>query len=1173
MRATVLGALAAGRFGRAAVGLAVVVGGLGLASAPALAAPIVQQGVFPDAGYFQHPQAVAVDQSNGDVYVIDIGNFGFGATVDRFDAAGNPAPFSESQKQSYVRVNELIGTPSNSFNFSFNQPAAEIAVDNSGGPFDGDVYVTDGFNAVVDVFAPSGAYLGQLNGSGTPQGSFLPCGVAVDPSGRVYVGDLNGFVERYTATGSTLPVSDGDYAVSELSGVGGVCAVAADAAGNVFASTFEAGPLSEYGQAQFPANGSSVGVATEVDATSTAVAVDPSTGHVLVDEGSRISAFEFSAGTATLIEAFGTLSGSSHGVAVYDQRGVEGGIYASDEGASPEADVNVFVPAVPALPAVVDKAVTKVTATSGELHAQLDPNFADTTYHFEYGPTTAYGTQAPVPDADIGAEGGLAGQQDVSVPIAGLLPNTTYHYRAVATNAAGTTEGLDATFTTQAAGGPPSLPDGRAYEMVSPLDKSNSVLTGIDGFPTGTSGGVVQAAADGEAIVYASNGAFANPAAAPLSTSYLAARGANGWSTISLIPPTAPESTNPVGGGGPYKAFSSDLSSGLLLNSGPKPARTRPLTADAPAGYQNFYVQQLATGGFQAVLKSTPSETPEAFELNVQGATPDMSHMVFSTLAALTPEAVPGGGSGHNLYEWSENHFELLNILPKNESQGTPGAILGSYNTAIPGGLHAISDNGSTVFFTDRENLYVHRKGMPTVEVDESKEGLESGGGLFQTASADGSRVFFTDVSRLTSDSTGGSGSGKADLYELDLTTGQLSDLTITDPSGAGVQQVLGASEDGSYVYFVANGVLAPGAALGHCAGIGGGGPQTCNLYVRHRGTTSDTTRFIAKLSEDDNNEVPLANFRQRGSADDWGSTVVNRTARVTPDGFGLVFMSNGDLTGYDSTPVDAADCGHNLSGSEPPIFVSKHCEEVYVYDATGEGRLSCASCNPSGGRPRGEASIPGGTGFENQMAIYQSRVLSDENDAGGQEGARVFFDSSDALVPQDINGKPDVYEWEEVGRGSCLRTSASYSERDSGCVSLISSGTSDTESSFVDADLSGKNVFFLTNQQLAPGDTDHLFDLYDAREGGGFPAGPTPSACTGTGCQGVPPAAPIFATPSSATFAGVGNFPPGKPAATVKKKTIKCAKGKVKKKGKCAKRPSKKKRAKKSSRNRGARS
>jgi hypothetical protein len=141
-------------------------------------------------------------------------------------------------------------------------------------------------------------------------------------------------------------------------------------------------------------------------------------------------------------------------------------------------------------------------------------------------------------------------------------------------------------------------------------------------------------------------------------------------------------------------------------------------------------------------------------------------------------------------------------------------------------------------------------------------------------------------------------------------------------------------------------------------------------------------------------------------------------------------------------------------------------------------------------------------------------------------DGARVFFTTKQPLASQDGNGQVDVYEWVQEGTPSCPE--ASPARRDGGCIFLLSGGTSPAPSVFAEATASGSDVFFATRAQLVKQDRDEKNDLYDARVDGGFPE--TSLACTGTGCQGVPPASPAFATPASATFNGVGNFLPPTP-------------------------------------------
>jgi hypothetical protein len=166
-------------------------------------------------------------------------------------------------------------------------------------------------------------------------------------------------------------------------------------------------------------------------------------------------------------------------------------------------------------------------------------------------------------------------------------------------------------------------------------------------------------------------------------------------------------------------------------------------------------------------------------------------------------------------------------------------------------------------------------------------------------------------------------------------------------------------------------------------------------------------------------------------------------------------------------------------------------------------------------------------------VALYQSRYLSDDG--------RVFFDSSDALVPGDVNGKEDVYEWEVDGLGQNV-----YEYR-GGQVYLISTGKSYRNSYLIGSSENGSDVFFTTAEQLVPQDTDTQRDVWDARVDGGFPApAPPATVCEGEACQGPAAAPPVFGAPASASISGPGNLtptPPAKPKPTVLTRAQKLAK------------------------------
>jgi hypothetical protein len=184
----------------------------------------------------------------------------------------------------------------------------------------------------------------------------------------------------------------------------------------------------------------------------------------------------------------------------------------------------------------------------------------------------------------------------------------------------------------------------------------------------------------------------------------------------------------------------------------------------------------------------------------------------------------------------------------------------------------------------------------------------------------------------------------------------------------------------------------------------------------------------------------------------------------------------------------------------------------VYLYDAAGDG-LTCVSCSPSGEAP------PRTTQTREGQAAAFLPVSEDETHLPrwiSEDGSRVFFDSVVPLVSQDADNAIDVYEWERDGAGSCAESP--------GCIYLLSGATNSTNSLLIDASANGDDVFLATRAQLVAADRNENFDLYDVRVDGSSPTVAT--ACSGSGCQGVPPTAPIFATPASFTFDGAGNLP-----------------------------------------------
>ncbi len=886
-------------------------------------------------------------------------------------------------------------------------------------------------------------------------------------------------------------------------------------------------------------------------------------GDVYLDDGRAVSAFE---ADGERIESFG--SGQlkrGMGVAVDAQTG---DVFVID---GAEDKVDVFTPEAAGKPAIEGLAALNLTPSEVKVTARINPDGAETHYYFEYGTVDCASDpsgcrQAPAaPGEDLG--GGF-GAHEVGQTLTGLQPGMTYHYRLLASNnpygRAEASESLGTFQTLPSSAG--VLADDRAWELVSPPEKDGAA---VEPFPR--EGGLVQATPSGQAVTYVADGpVLSEPpgSRAPEPTQVLSTRAAQGWGSQDLMTPRQKGEGLEAGEPSEYRFFSEDLALSVVEPTGGnvEALEAPPLApgasektlyerADLPLlpgpSEQGTFARAEANSGFmapgflplltpaQVTGETAPGEKSRfGGKLTFLETTPDLSRVVFEAEVPLLARSSPG------LYEANEaGTLELVSVLP----DGAPALApqLGDENTLLRG---ALSEDGSRVIFSSEPleegapaGLYLRDTTLgQTVQLNAAQGVVEPTGEeaevAFQGASADGSRVFFTDTAPLTSESgqRPGGEHAEADLYECEVIEDahglscNLKDLTAAPGGGSAdvLNVATGISGDGSSVYFVANGVLAPGASQGNCVHqaqeVAPPG-ATCDLYRWHEGTIA----LIATLSDEDSG--------------DWGSLhgpgrvggfTANRpdladvTAGISPNGQYLAFMSQRPLTGYENT--DANHPGEGLRD-----------EEVYLYDASSR-LLTCVSCNAAGpsvgvhdvehtGEGQGlvvdrrgdwagaylAGSLPGWDPVGLDGALHQPRYLSDSG--------RLFFDSPDQLVPQASNGKEDVYEYEPQSVGSC--------SQQNGCVSLISAGSSEHESAFMEGSEDGDDTFFVTAQALVAADHDTNYDLYDARvctagsrcltsEGSSQQPCETSRSCNAT--TSVPPSTQV---PASATVTGPGNI------------------------------------------------
>jgi hypothetical protein len=1083
----------------------------------------------------------------------------------------------------------------------FEAPAL-IAIDNSGGPSEGDVYVGDTASGVITKFTSTGVLesawgtTGQLNGSTTGAGSFgALAGIAVDDAGNLDVisaaasgGQSHLFTFAQNGSfGSEVIVPRGTFP----GGLGlGESGVFFKVNGNQTVEKFvESG--GDVGQVKKRAQEGTIG-----EIVTAALAADASSGDLYVDAGGELERYAFN-GSGEVIETGGSAcrvepdvgceptesfgasnltAGGGAGVAVDSS---DSTVYAADAAAG---HVDVFPIEPLASPLIANEQFSGVTDDSAILEAEVNPRSLAgeevTTYHFEYGRcsgelSTCKASGYP---SSTTAESLPARYEfdSVSVPVPGLHPGAIYHFRVVATNAHGPAQSAERTFTTKGAG-EFQLPDGRQWEMVSPAAMHGALILPL-GDGGVAQGSTTQAASGGGGLAFAANAPTeVRPPGYPSVVEVLSTRGAAGWSSQDISAPHAV--VTGLGQGLPeVRLFSEDLSLTAM----------QPLGSFVPlseaASEQTAYLRDNQTGTYTPLVTGCPAAsepcTPTAIEEHADvppgtifgqttsfgglpcppatedcgpefvGGTPDLKHAILTAHAALKP-----GANAEALYEWSagrpaSQQLQLVSLLPlneKGEELPAEGAHLGISHGGSPNQRGALSADGSHVFFTAGHLYMRDTMAGKSIQIDAPEPGCaECEHGAvepnFQFASRDGDRVFFTDTQKLTASASEYALKEPGDLYvcELHEDVCSLKDLA---PAGAVFTEAMGTSEDGSWVYFVANGALAPGAVNGSCQVESPN--ASCDLYAEHLESGSwETPRLVAVLSGEDRH--------------DWTGFLEDLVARVSPDGGWLAFMSQRPLTGYDNRDA--------VSGQPD--------QEVFLYEAA-HGRLTCASCDPSGARPHGVewgvsgknvpllgnvswepdtwlgGSIPGWEKYKaTGEALYQPRYLTDSG--------RLFFDSYDALVPKDVNGTGDVYEYQPEGMpagphacgpasssgGSAFRPARAFEvegkpgEEAAGCVGLMSSGSSSEESAFLDASEGGGDVFFISTARLSPLDVEGGLTAYDAHECTASPCIATPAASppacsTEASCKPAPSPQPsIFGPSGSATFSGPGNLAPQPP-------------------------------------------
>ncbi len=917
-------------------------------------------------GEFNGTQGVAVD-SAGDVYVVDRNNH----RVQKFH-------------------------PNGEFVLMFGANVNKTKVEEGALPAQRNICT----EASGDVCQAGTTGLGPGEFSAWPISSFI----AADPPGsgaKIYVGD-QGRVQEFEPNGSFI---EGLPLVGET-----VKSLAVDATGNLYLALEGKNEVRK-----LDSSGAELCKTAAPLANPVALAINPEGGfYVVAGLGTLAVPFavhqfgsacpltetgpsfdeltNFSTGIATGAACF------TSGFGLYLPRGENGGANSFIRAYGPVPDKLGLCPRPPVPPSITSQRVIAAqqeppTTTVG---AEINPRFwDDATYYVEYGTGKCSEggcpEKAPLTPAALG--GGIV-DEDIAtagITLSGLQYGTTYHYRFLAQSSGGGpvygtdpdgegpeggpkeasfadgTERYFRTIDPPCPACPPPPPDNRAYEQVSPTAKGNF---DVDRGP-------VIARPDGEAVLYGSLGAFADPHAGAVTSMYTAHRSPDSWGSEALAPavdPTQELLADQVLG------VSGDLEKQLVLTN----AKLTPEAEEGNNQAVNIYVHDSASGSYQYVDTAFGSGQEEVLLFDgFAGASHDGSHFYFvltKPLSSATPPPPPVGEQQGLLYGFDTTTGELsyLGVLPGGGidpvgSFGAGAITKPEYTNGSPA-FGAVSANGSRVYWSHRSEgapLYLYSDGESTLvskrEADSSTQSAQLWG-----ASPDGGIAIITSGDKLTEDAS----PAGADLYRYDANADALTDLSAgeTSAGGAGVQKVLGVSEDGAYAYLLASWASGEEPAL----------------YAWHE---SDGIRLIGTLAS---------------SAAQLLAATPNDFWRVSPNGRYLGFLFGGEIAGPDpqqSYPV----------------------RQAYLYDY-GADSLACASC-PPGGLASAEVSLHGtrtaGINLSSLFA-YEEGLTRNLTNTG-----LLFFESKDRLLLADVNGRQDVYQY-SAAEGKVHLISTGQSPNDS---------------------------------------------------------------------------------------------------------------------------------------------
>jgi hypothetical protein len=596
-------------------------------------------------------------------------------------------------------------------------------------------------------------------------------------------------------------------------------------------------------------------------------------------------------------------------------------------------------------PGATTTGASDVTEDAAVLNGTVNPFGLQTNFYFEFGPTTAYGSRVPVsPDGNAGAG---RTPRAFSRTLIALQPGTTYHYRVVAANSVGLSQGEDRVFTTSMAGS--TVP--RTYEQVTPVDKDGGVVDSGVGFQVGPGDGRISF------IVRSPAGA-----GSPLWGRSISVRGGTDWKVNPVDPPM-----NATGGSTVFDTtlgISPDFTHAFVVTN-------RKLTPEGVEDGTNLYVVDLESGAYAPVASTAGAGIFASFTTNgtqnkFLSGSPDFSTIVFGSAAPLLP-----GVTGSAVYRWtSDGGLKLESTMP--------GGAPPTGNIGLPsnrGTLRSVSEDGNRVYFAVADGpaagVYLNEDGQTRAISVSHRSGDPATPypGEVLGVSRDGRYAFFSTYSgHLTEDSSETEGN----IYRYDAVADEVEYLGA-QIGGIPSLEALGVSDDGETFYFGS----AAGPVVwrhGDLRPIAGSPGLTGESFVSPDG------RYFAFWSQE-------AAFQ--------GIGVVHLFDADTGELFCASCLSSGADPGGAFMP----DVAKYVNGEIPAVF---DAEDNLYFDTTA--RLVSQDTN-------GASDVYAFKDGKVHLITPGDQPLPARFADVSEDGRDVYFTTAQSLVGRDVDRATDIYD------------------------------------------------------------------------------------------------------------------------------------------------------------------